>query len=94
VHQNIRKQRNTPDVYFTKLFAVYQTMKSIEQYVRDQEMPSSKPFVTPFIIVSDSQAALKSLAQPKRQSGQFILRSILEEIENPKSRPVASVTFQ
>src|SRR5437763_6116229 len=34
-------------------------------------------------IFSDSQAAMKSLAKPKRQSGQAIIKRILDEIDAP-----------
>jgi hypothetical protein len=33
------------------------------------------------VLFTDSQAALKSLASPRQQSGQFILRSILDEVQ-------------
>ena len=86
-NQTIGSQQDL-NVYFAELFAIYQAVKSIERYARDQDMRASEPFV----ICSDSQAALKSLAKPKQQSGQFIIRSILETID--KLEGAASITFQ
>jgi ribonuclease HI len=64
-------------VCFAELFAIWRVVQAIEIHADSHQDFHSKHF----IIRSDSQAALKSLAHPRQQSGQHIVISILEAIQ-------------
>jgi ribonuclease HI len=70
------------NTHFAELFAIFQAVKNVEQYTQAYRVPVS----TNFVVFSDSQAALKSLSRPRQQSGQYIITSILGDIENMRAR--------
>jgi ribonuclease HI len=75
-HQTIGIQDDL-NVYFAELFAIYQAVINIHRHMHSCPEVRRKTMV----LFTDSQAALKSLASPRQQSGQFILRSILDEVQ-------------
>ena len=76
------------NVYFAELFAIWRVVQSIE--TNTVTHPNDRP--RRFIIRTDSQAALKSLARPRRQSGQHIIASILESVHRLKAQQIR-ITF-
>ena len=77
-------------VYFAELFAMYQAVKDIEHEARQYTfLPPNR-----FVIFSDNQAALNSLAKPRQQSGQFIIALTLEGIRNLKAQGGPSIIFR
>jgi ribonuclease HI len=87
-HQTIGTQ-NDLTVYFAELFAVYQAVVNIQLHLQAQPRVRSKTMV----VVSDNQAALRSLASPRQQSGQFILRSIIEAVHSVRKQYGTTVEF-
>ena len=75
-HQTIGTQQHL-NVYFAELFAIYQAVLTIRPYRIAQPEARNRRIH----LYSDSQAALKAVAHPRQQSGQFILHRILGEIE-------------
>jgi ribonuclease HI len=75
-HQTIGSEDDL-NVYFAELFAIYQAVINIHRLIHARPEVRRKTM----ILFTDSQAALKSLAGPRQQSGQFILRGILDEVQ-------------
>ena len=65
------------NVYVAELYAIYQALLTIRPYVIAHPEARTRPFY----LYCDSQAALKAVAHPRQQSGQFILHRILAEID-------------
>ena len=87
-HQTI----GTPDdltVYFAELFAIYQAVANIRRFVQSQ--PQAKDKIV--VVFCDNQAALRSLASPGQQSGQFMLRSIIEAVHLLRKHSECMIEF-
>ena len=63
---------NESNVYAGELEAIYMAMKMIQENTHIYRKS---------IIFADSQAAIKAIAKPKRQSGQGIIKNILDSID-------------
>ena len=75
-HQTIGTQQQL-NVYCAELYAIYQAVLSIRPYIGGFPERRNRRM----IVFSDSQAALKAIAHPRQQSGQFILHNLLSGIE-------------
>jgi hypothetical protein len=73
---------------FAELFAIWRVVRAIEIHANSRQDFHAKHFV----IRSDSQAALQSLARPRQQSGQHIITSILNSVHQLKARQIR-ITF-
>lgn len=69
---------STPNSYVAELYGIYLALQRITQ----QRLSTRQS--CHYIIAVDSQYALRSLILPKCQSGQFIIKLIMEQIEKLK----------
>ena len=88
-HQTIGTQQQL-NVYCAELYAIYQAVLSIRPYIGGSAERRNRRM----IVFSDSQAALKAIARPRQQSGQFILHDLLSEIEEIRRWTGVKVEFR
>lgn len=68
-------------VYFGELYAIQWAVKTLTR-----TMSMGFPHSSHVTILSDSQAALKALKKPARQSGQWLLREITQNVSDLKAQ--------
>ncbi len=85
----IIEDENNLNAYFAELFAIDLTIhKLIPAIDTIAQIPNS------IIIFSDCQGALKSMAHPAHQSGQALIRSIIQRLEWVRTHRQYTITLQ
>jgi ribonuclease HI len=87
-HQTIGIQDDLT-IYFAEVFAIYQAVINIRLLLQAQPRVRSKTMV----VFSDNQAALQSLTSPRQQSGQFMLRNIIDAVHLLRKQYGSKIEF-